>query len=61
VCAMKNNNDLYRQRLIDRITRHLKRSRHAHSLEQGEHKQQRIRSARLYSRRLKHRKQLEDE
>ena len=57
---MKNNNNLYRQRLVDRLTRQLRRSHDARSLELSEHRQQRISSARLYSRKRKHTLEVEE-
>jgi len=55
------NNDLHRQRLVDRLLRQIKRSRQAKGLESGQFRQQRINSARIYSRKLKHLKQLTEE
>lgn len=55
------NNDLHRQKLVDRLLRQIKRSRQAKGLEAGQFQQQRINSARIYSRKLKHLKQLTEE
>lgn len=52
------NADMYRQKRVDRLLRQLKRSRQARALEDDQFQQQRISSARIYSRKLKHLKQL---
>jgi len=55
------NNDLHRQKLVDRLLRQIKRSRQAKALEDDQFQQQRINSARIYSRKLKHLKKLTEE
>ena len=52
------NADMYRQKRVDRLLRQLKRSRQARALENDQFQQQRISSARIYRRKLKHLKQL---
>tara|TARA_Y100001951_G_scaffold96928_1_gene96188 strand:+ start:779 stop:955 length:177 start_codon:yes stop_codon:yes gene_type:complete len=58
---MSKNHSLYRQRLVDRLRRQIKRCRQAKALEDGQFRQQRLNSARTYSRRRKHLKHLEEE
>jgi len=55
------NADMYRQKRVDRLLRQLKRSRQARALENDQFQQQRLNSARIYSRKLKHLKQLTEE
>ena len=55
------NADLYRQKRVDRLRRELKRCRQARALEEDQFQQQRLNSARIYSRKLKHLKQLTEE
>lgn len=58
---MPKSDYLYRQRLADRLRRQIKRCRQARALEEDQFQQQRLNSARIYSRRRKHLKHLEEE
>jgi len=55
------NYELYRQKRMDRLLRQLKRSRQAKALEDDQFQQQRINSARIYSRKLKYLRQFTEE
>lgn len=55
------NNDTYREKQIERIQRQLRRSSVARELEKEQYGQRRINSAKIYSRKLKHLKNLLEE
>ena len=46
--------DDYRQKLVERLKRQLKRSKQARELEQPQFRQRRVPSAKIYSRKMKH-------
>jgi len=58
---MANNNDQYRERAIERLKRQLKRSKMARSLSDPKYRQRRITSSTIYTRKLKHLKNLLEE
>ena len=55
------NNDTYREKQIERMQRQLGRSAVARELEKEQYGQRRINSAKIYSRKLKHLKNLLEE
>ena len=55
------NNDTYREKQIERMQRQLRRSSVARELEKAQYGQRRINSAKIYSRKLKHLKNLLEE
>ena len=55
------NNDTYREKQIERMQRQLRRSSVARELEKEQYGQRRINSAKIYSRKLKHLKNLLEE
>jgi len=59
-CDM-GNNDTYREKQIERMQRQLRRSAVARELEKEQYGQRRINSAKIYSRKLKHLKNLLEE
>lgn len=58
---MDNNNDAYRQKQIDRLQRQIRRSAMARELEKDQYGQRRINSARIYTRKRKHLRDLIEE